>query len=293
LTELADVKVDRGYSTINRLDQLRSVTITADVDDSEGSEGLAQEIVNDLKANFLPGLLAEYPGVRVSWEGQQEQRVESVTGLMKGLAVALVCMFALLTLEFRTYLQPLLILAVIPFGTIGAVAGHWLLGIPVSLFSLFGMVALTGVVVNDSIVLIDFMNRRVRAGVPLKEAIVDAGCRRFRPVMLTSVTTVAALLPILLERSFQAQVVIPMAASLAFGLLFATLIVLLLVPTFYLVYCRYFAPDMAAEAGPERKLEMTPLARLETIETEASVLPQQAETVEASADRLGSGDGSR
>jgi len=241
LTELAEVTVNRGYSTINRLDQLRSVTITADVEETEGN---AQEISNDLRDNFLPGLLAEYPGIRVRWEGQQEQRKESMDGLMKGLAIALVCMFALLTLEFRTYLQPLLILGVIPFGVIGAVAGHWFLGIPLSLFSLFGMVALTGVVVNDSIVLIDFINKRVRVGVPLTEAIQDAGCRRFRPVMLTSVTTVAALLPILVERSFQAQVVIPMATSLAFGLLFATVLVLILVPTSYLLYCRYLAPDL-------------------------------------------------
>jgi len=242
LTELADVTVNRGYSTINRLDQLRSVTITADVEETEGN---AQEISDDLRDNFLPELLAEYPGIRVCWEGQQEQRKESMGGLMKGLAVALVCMFALLTLEFRTYLQPLLILGVIPFGIIGAVAGHWLLGIPISLFSLFGMVALTGVVVNDSIVLIDFINRRVRSGVPLVEAIQDAGRRRCRPVLLTSVTTVAALLPILVERSFQAQVVIPMATSLAFGLLFATVLVLILVPTSYLLYCRYLAPGLS------------------------------------------------
>ncbi len=245
LTELADVTVNRGYSTINRLDQLRSITITADVEETEGEEqGNAQEITDDLRKNFIPELLAEYPGLRVRWEGQQEQRMESMTGLAKGLAIALVCMFALLTLEFRTYLQPMLILGVIPFGVIGAVAGHWFLGIPISLFSLFGMVALTGVVVNDSIVLIDFINKRVRSGIPLTEAIEDAGRRRFRPVMLTSITTIAALLPILVERSFQAQVVIPMAASLAFGLLFATLLILILVPTSYLLYCRYLAPDL-------------------------------------------------
>ena len=135
----------------------------------------------------------------------------------------------------------------------------------------------------------------MRAGVPLKEAIVDAGCRRFRPVMLTSVTTVAALSPILRERSFQAQVVIPMAASLAFGLLFATLLILLLVPTFYLLYCRYLAPDMATETEPEadREPEVKPLATLEPIDTEAAVSPQQVEIVEASADRVGSGDGER
>ncbi|MBL7038268.1 MAG: efflux RND transporter permease subunit [Pirellulaceae bacterium] len=255
LTELAEVTVERGYSAINRLDQLRSVTITADVEETKGN---AQEITDDLRENFLPELLAEYPGVSVRWEGQQEQRKESIGGLMKGLTVALLCMFALLTLEFRTYLQPLLILGVIPFAAIGAVAGHWLLGIPVSLFSLFGMVALTGVVVNDSIVLIDFMNRRVRDGMPLLEAIQDAGRRRFRPVLLTSVTTVAALLPILVERSFQAQVVIPMATSLAFGLLFATLLILILVPTSYLLYCRYLAPDMLELACTEAQLVEEP-----------------------------------
>lgn len=235
LTELANINVVRGFSVINRLNQYRAITITADVEESKGN---AQAIVNDIKQKFMPTLLAEHPNIHVRWEGQQEQGVESITGLIKGLAIALICMFALLTLEFRSYFQPVLILAVIPFGSIGAVVGHWLLGIPISLFSLFGMVALTGVVVNDSIVLIDFMNTRVRGGIPLRDAICDAGRRRFRPVMLTSITTIVALLPILVERSFQAQVVIPMAASLAFGLLFATLIILVLVPTVYLLYTR-------------------------------------------------------
>ena len=239
LTELADVHVERGYSTINRLDQLRSITITADVIEGEGN---AHDIVTDLKNKFMPELRDKYPGIHVRWGGQQEQRVESMTGLFKGFAIALVCIFALLTLEFRTYLQPLIILSVIPFAVVGAVAGHWLMGIPISFFSVLGMVALTGVVVNDSIVLIDFMNHRVRAGMPVNEAIIEAGRRRFRPVMLTSVTTIAALLPILTERSFQAQIVIPMATSLAFGLLFATLLVLVQVPTLYMLYCRVFTP---------------------------------------------------
>jgi multidrug efflux pump subunit AcrB len=253
LSELADVRVQRGYSAINRLNQLRSITVTADVDEAQAN---AQAIVNDLRAHFLPDVLAEHPGVRVVWEGQQEQRMESVNGLMRGLAIALVCMFALLTLEFRTYLQPLLILSVIPFGAVGAVAGHWVLGIPVSLFSLFGMVALTGVVVNDSIVLIDFMNKRYRSGQPLVDAILDAGQRRLRPVMLTSLTTIAALLPILLERSFQAQLVIPMATSISFGLMFATLIVLVLVPTVYLLYCLYIAPE-TVEQHLERENQLS------------------------------------
>ena len=277
LTELADINVQRGYSAITRLDQLRSITITADVEESEGN---AQEIVNDMKDKFMPGLLAAYPGVRVTWEGQQEQREESISGLLKGLAVALVCMFALLTLEFRTYLQPLLILTVIPFSAVGAVAGHWILGIPVSLFSLFGMVALTGVVVNDSIVLIDFMNRRVRSGMPLTEAILDAGRRRFRPVMLTSMTTVAALLPILLERSFQAQVVIPMATSLAFGLLFATILVLILVPALYLLYCRLLRTEPGAEHADHEGDAAPPAPDAKQVAGETGALAGTVQTVE-------------
>jgi hydrophobic/amphiphilic exporter-1 (mainly G- bacteria), HAE1 family len=131
-----------------------------------------------------------------------------------------------------------MILIIIPFGAIGAIAGHAVMQLDVTIFSLFGMVALTGVVVNDSIVLVDFINKRVRDGVPIKDALIDSGRRRFRPVMLTSITTIAGLLPILLETSLQAQVLIPMANSICFGLLFATVLVLILVPTTYLIYAR-------------------------------------------------------
>ncbi len=251
LTELAQVEVLRGYSEINRLDQLRAITITADVEESEGN---AREIVTDLKNNFLPKLLEDpkYSGVRVRWEGQQEQTTESLVGLLQGLAVALVAMFALLTLEFRSYFQPFLILAIIPFGAVGAIGGHVVMGLPVTLFSLFGMVALSGVVINDSIVLIDFINRRVRDGMPVRAALLDAGRRRFRPVMLTSVTTVAGLLPLLTETSFQAQMLIPMATSLCFGLMFATVLVLVLVPTFYLLHARLTGAELKGEGREAR-----------------------------------------
>jgi multidrug efflux pump subunit AcrB len=235
ITELADIRVDQGYSQIMRLDQMRAITITADVDEEKAN---ARNIVDELKSQHVPGILAEYPAVSVRWEGQAEQTHESILGLLTGLGIALVVMFGLLTFEFRSYIQPLLILVIIPFGAVGAVVGHLVLQIPITLFSLFGMVALTGVVINDSIVLIDFINRRVRGGVPLKQALLDAGARRFRPVMLTSLTTIAGLLPILTETSLQAQVVIPMAASLAFGLLFTTVLVLVLVPTVYEIYAR-------------------------------------------------------
>ncbi len=233
ITELADVNVARGYSEINRIEQMRSITITADIDEAIGN---AYNIVGDLRANFMPELFERYPGLGVLWQGQQERTTESMDSLMIGLLVALVAMFVLLTVEFRSYLQPLLIMAIIPFGVIGAVWGHLLQGMEITMFSLFGVVALTGVVVNDSIVLIDFINLRVRDGLPLKDALVDAGAQRLRPVLLTSVTTMAGLMPILLERSFQAQLVIPMATSLCFGLMMSTVLVLFLIPTMYYVY---------------------------------------------------------
>ncbi|WP_339732137.1 efflux RND transporter permease subunit [uncultured Gimesia sp.] len=237
ITELAEIDVKRGYSEINRIDQQRSITVSSDLNEKEGN---AREIVQALKkpGGFMDQLLAKYPGVRVRWEGQQEQTDESVNSLIVGLMIAMASMFALLTVEFRSYIQPLIILGIIPFGIIGAVFGHAILGMELTLFSLFGLVALTGVVVNDSIVLIDFINHRIADGLPLKAALLDAGQRRFRPVMLTSMTTIVGLAPILKETSFQAQIIIPMAASLIFGLMLATVLVLFLIPTYYYLYAR-------------------------------------------------------
>lgn len=237
ITELADIDVKRGYSEINRIDQQRSITVSSDLNEKEGN---AREIVQALKktGGFMDQLLAQYPGVRVRWEGQQEQTDESVNSLIVGLMIAMASMFALLTVEFRSYVQPLIILGIIPFGIIGAVFGHAVLGMELTLFSLFGLVALTGVVVNDSIVLIDFINHRIADGLPLKAALLDAGQRRFRPVLLTSMTTIVGLAPILKETSFQAQIIIPMAASLIFGLMLATILVLFLIPTYYYLYAR-------------------------------------------------------
>jgi len=241
LTELAEVTVRRGYSEINRVDQLRSITVTADLDDTRAN---ASAIVNDLQANFVPGLLDEYPEIRVRWEGQREDSNESMASLAVGFLLAVFAMYCLLTLEFRSYFQPFMILTIIPFGFMGAIWGHAILGLPLTIFSMFGLVALTGVVVNDSIVLVDFINHRVQEGTPLRTALLEAGRRRFRPVLLTSVTTVAGLTPLLLETSFQAQVLIPMAASLCFGLMASTSLVLLVVPTFYLVYVAIFHPKI-------------------------------------------------
>lgn len=235
LPEVAEVTVRRGYSAIFRTDQMRSITLTADVDESKAN---AHEIVTNLRTEFLPELLSrpEFRDVHVRWEGQQEQTNESVTGLMRGLILALLAMFALLTVEFNSYAQPLLIMAIIPFGLIGAVFGHWVMGLELTLVSLFGIVALTGVVINDAIVLIDFINHHVRNARHVDEALVESGCRRMRPILLTSLTTIAGLTPLLVERSMQAQVLIPMATSLSFGLMFTTVLVPLLVPAFYKIY---------------------------------------------------------
>ncbi len=233
ITEVADVNVIRGYSEINRVNQMRSITISADLDETKTSPDL---VVDELKNNFLPQLQQQYPAISVRWEGQREQSQESVGSLLAGFGVAIIAMYILLVLQFRSYLQPLMILAIIPFGMIGAIWGHALLGLPLTLFSMFGLVALAGVVVNDSIVLIDFINARVREGMHKRQALLEAGLRRFRPVMLTSMTTIAGLLPLLTEKSFQAQLLIPMAASLAFGLMLATALVLLIIPILYMFY---------------------------------------------------------
>jgi len=235
ITELADPDIRRGFSEINRVNQRRSITVTADVDEATAN---ANEIVNALQREFEPQLQAKFPGVSIRWEGQREQDRESMGSLAIGFGIAICCMYILLVLEFRSYVQPILILMIIPFGMMGAVWGHALMGLPLSLFSMFGLVALAGVVVNDSIVLVDFINVRIRSGEPLGLALVESGQRRFRPVLLTSMTTIAGLLPLLLEKSFQAQLLIPMATSLAFGLLTTTVLVLFMVPILYMFYAK-------------------------------------------------------
>lgn len=248
ITELANVDVVRGYSEINRINQRRSITVYADVEEGKAN---AENVIGDLKASFLDRQIAENPWLSVRWEGQAEQRQESISSLFFGMVIALIVMYVLLTIQFTSYIQPAIVMGVIPFGFVGAIWGHAIMDIPLTLFSMLGLVALTGVVVNDSIVLVDFINARIRRGVPLMEAIEEAGTRRFRPVLLTSMTTIAGLLPILTETSFQAQVVIPMAVSLCFGLSLATLLVLVLVPTFYSIYGAVAGDSIAVKLDEE------------------------------------------
>lgn len=229
LTEAARMRTSRSPSVIERVQGSRVLSVTADVDPNVTSAG---QVLASLQREELPQLLRGHPRVRYVLAGEQEEQRETLGGLAQGFLFALLAIYVLLAIPFRSYVQPLLVMAVIPFGFVGALLGHLAMGLDFTILSMFGMVALTGVVINDSLVMVDFINRR-RDGGTLEDAIREAGMARFRPVLLTSLTTFAGLAPLLAERSVQAQFLIPMAASLAFGVLFATLITLILVPVGY------------------------------------------------------------
>jgi multidrug efflux pump subunit AcrB len=228
----AQAEVGRGFASIQRKDRQKVVNVTADVDVKTAN---ANEIIADLTANVLPEILADHPRVGYSLEGEQREQAETMSGLGGSFLFAMMMIYILLAIPFKSYTQPLIVMSAIPFGVVGAVWGHMFLGMNLTMLSMFGVVALTGVVVNDSLVMVDFINKMRDRGRPITEAIREAGAQRFRPILLTSVTTFLGLTPILLEKSLQAQFLIPMAVSLGFGVLFATFITLMLVPVLYLI----------------------------------------------------------
>ena len=230
--EVADTEMVRGYSMIPRMDGQRRARVQADVDERYAN---AEQIVQSLTAGFLPELEARYPGMVYKIDGQRRRISESLSSLMRASAVAAVVMFALLGTVLRSYAQPVIIMIAIPLGMVGAILGHALMRSDLTLMSVFGMVALAGIVVNDSLVLVDRINRNLAEGLNVHDAVARAGEARFRAVILTSVTTVAGLLPLLLERSSQALSLIPMAISIAFGLIFATVLTLFIVPALFLL----------------------------------------------------------
>jgi multidrug efflux pump subunit AcrB len=183
----------------------------------------------------MPELQSAYPGLTYSVGGEEKERGEMNESLKSGFVLALLAMFALLAIAFRSYIQPIIVLTAIPFGFVGAVLGHIIMGYSLSIISMMGLVALAGVVVNDSLVLVDYANRLRAGGLSAFTAIHDAGVRRFRPILLTTLTTFGGLAPMIFETSRQARFMIPMAISLGYGILFATLITLFLVPSLYLV----------------------------------------------------------
>ena len=231
LLEVAEITRGRAYAGINRRNARRTVTVSAGVEPLDETG----QIMASLNRSVLPRLAQDFPGLTYGYEGRQASMKESASGLLIGFALAMMAIYFLLAIPFRSYIQPLIVMLAIPFGLVGATLGHLIMGYSLSLMSMMGIVALSGVVVNDSLILIDYANRRRRDGDSPSVAVISAGVRRFRPILLTTLTTFGGLAPMIFETSRQARFLIPMALSLGFGILFATVITLLLVPCLYLL----------------------------------------------------------
>ena len=262
---VARASYGRGFASIRRANRQRVIHVTADVDPQVAD---ANRILADIEAKTMPGLLASFPGLSYGLEGEQREQRKTLSALARNYLFALALIYTLLAVPLRSYGQPLIIMAVIPFGLVGAIAGHLIMGAGFSMMSVFGVVALSGVVVNSSLVLVHHVNQRRKAGSPIEEAVRDAGVARFRPILLTSLTTFAGLSPILLERNMGADFLIPMATSLAFGVAFATAISLLLLPASYMIL-----EDLRLWfRGPSRR----PLAVVGAVGSEAQTAPGAA-----------------
>ncbi len=231
LGHVATVQRGRSYTVIERRDGRRTVSVSADVVPQRETD----QVMAVVKERTLPDLVREYPGLSYGFEGRLEDMRESMRALKLGFVMALLMIYVLLGIPFRSYFQPMIVMVAIPFGIVGAVAGHWIMGYSLSVISMMGVIALSGVVVNDALVLIDYANRQRLKGLSTFDAIHSAGVRRFRPILLTTLTTFGGLAPMIFETSRQARFMIPMALSLGYGILFATGITLLIVPCLYMI----------------------------------------------------------
>ncbi|AXQ13428.1 acriflavin resistance protein [Shewanella algae] len=229
---VAELELGESYSSITRVDGRRAITVTANANKDKVEPS---KVVQEIQEKFMPELERKYPHISASLDGASQDEQAAMVGLLQGFFFAIFTIYALMAIPLKSYSQPLIIMSVIPFGMIGALFGHFILGLSMSILSLCGIVALAGVVVNDSLILVDFVNRAREQGQSVVKAAIDSGCYRFRAIILTSLTTFVGLVPIIMERSLQAQIVIPMATSLAFGILFSTLVTLILVPMLYII----------------------------------------------------------
>jgi len=232
LPEVATMEEARGWARINRIDGRRTVTIQGDVDRARAN---TQELLNAAKDDIFPRLRERYPSISINIQGQSDESAKTGSSIVRNVLLGMIGVYMLLALQFRGYLAPITVMSLIPTALIGVIFGHMALGLDLTLPSIVGMASLFGVVVNDSILLVVFIRDERAAGIPVRQAAHDAAIARFRPILLTSVTTIAGLTPLLLEKSLQAQVLIPLAASIAFGLMSATLIALFLVPAIYCI----------------------------------------------------------
>ena len=232
LHSVANIEYGEGLADIKRTDGMRRVAVTAEVNTALAN---TDEIVAAMEEAFFPQLKVDYPGLIVNFQGEKRKSSESLGSLWVGFLIALAGMFGIIATIFRSYVQPLVIMVTVPFGIIGAILGHIIMGFNLSMMSMFGMVALSGVVVNDAIVLIECVNGYIAGGLPVREAIAQGGTRRFRAIFLTSISTCGGLTPLIMEQDVQAQFLVPMAVSLAAGVAFATLLTLLLIPCLLLI----------------------------------------------------------
>ncbi|MBN2445905.1 MAG: efflux RND transporter permease subunit [Phycisphaerae bacterium] len=232
LCEVARLVETRGYSTIHRIDQRRAVTVSADVDQSRTN---AEEVIAAMQP-FIANMKKTHPGVGFEFAGNKRETAKSLASLQRDFLIAVALIYVMLCGLFNSYTQPLIVLAAVPFGLTGAVAGHFLMGYPLTILSIIGIVALTGIVVNDSLILVDFINHEVSGGRSVYESVISGGRRRLRPILLTSLTTILGLAPLMMETSLQARFLIPMAISITFGLAFATLLTLVVVPAIFLIF---------------------------------------------------------
>lgn len=231
-TTVAEIEMGDSYSSITRVDGRRAISIIANADKNKVEPS---KIVAEIQQDFLPYLEAKYPAISTALDGSSADDQSALISLMQGFFFTLFAIYALMAVPLKSYSQPLIIMSVIPFGIIGALFGHLLLGLTLNILSLCGIIALAGVVVNDSLILVDFVNKARAQGQSITQAAIDSGCYRFRAIILTSMTTFVGLVPILLEKSLQAQIVIPMATSLAFGIVFSTVVTLILIPLLYII----------------------------------------------------------
>ncbi|MGL4854764.1 MAG: efflux RND transporter permease subunit, partial [Lentisphaeria bacterium] len=231
LKDIAEIHIGRAYTHISRRNGLRTMSVTADVN----PRSRAGEVMAVLDKETLPELMANYPGASYSYQGMQADSRESMQTFMIAIPIVLLAIYALLAIPFRSYTQPLIVMVSIPLGIVGAIIGHLIMGYNLSMIGCIGILALSGVVVNDALVLIDFVNQSRKNGKNAHDAVILAGIQRFRPIMLTTMTTFCGLMPMIFETSRQARFLIPMAISLGFGIIFATLITLVLVPSLYMI----------------------------------------------------------
>jgi multidrug efflux pump subunit AcrB len=233
LSELANISLQEGVTSIRRENGNRTISVWASVD-TEQVEPF--KVANDIRDNFIPELLRKFPKVQSELSGSIQEEMDGLNSQIRDGAISFLIVFSLLAIPLKSYSQAAMIMVVIPFGVIGSVFGHFILDMDLSALSLMGILAASGVVVNDSLVMVDYVNNARKSGVKLKDAVIHAGTKRFRAIMLTSITTFIGLVPIIFfEVSAQAQIVIPMAISLAFGVLFATIVTLVLIPSLYLI----------------------------------------------------------